>query len=270
MEGKILKIGGSVLTHKDRHSELNRDAVVQIAKEIRTWLINNANNKLILISGGGSFGHPLAKEYKINEPTTNKNSIGFIKTIVNMSSMAQMLTNIFIDSGVPLFPITPSSIFISKGGRIYKYFLDTLVTAFEYGFIPFLWGDAIIDINHKCRILSGDQINAFLFEMFDFSEILYGTNVDGVLSGNPLKDNKIATIEQINDNNISQVMDLLSGVTYEDVTSGMEGKLQEIINITKRPVRSVIFNAEIPGNIYKALSHERVGTEVYLNMLNSK
>ena len=58
----LLKLGGSLLTNKNKPFSIREDVVRNAVQQII-----EANDKLILIHGGGSFGHPLAKKYKISK-----------------------------------------------------------------------------------------------------------------------------------------------------------------------------------------------------------
>ena len=58
----LLKLGGSLLTDKDKPNSIRKDVVKSAIQQII-----NADEKIILIHGGGSFGHPLAKKYNISE-----------------------------------------------------------------------------------------------------------------------------------------------------------------------------------------------------------
>ena len=56
----ILKIGGSVLTDKNKISAPKPEEIARMAREIS----DGKNTKLVLIHGAGSFGHHQAKEYR--------------------------------------------------------------------------------------------------------------------------------------------------------------------------------------------------------------
>ena len=47
-----------------------------------------------------------------------------------------------------------------------------------------------------------------------------------------------------------------------DVTGGMKGKLQELLDLADMGIDSVIFNAAKEGNIVRALQGESIGTRV--------
>ena len=58
----LLKLGGSLLTDKNKPFFIREEVVKSTIQQII-----NANEKVILIHGGGSFGHPLAKKYNISK-----------------------------------------------------------------------------------------------------------------------------------------------------------------------------------------------------------
>jgi len=68
----LLKLGGGLLTDKNNPLSIREDVVKSAVKQII-----DANEKIILIHGGGSFGHPLAKKYSISNgiDTTIPNQI---------------------------------------------------------------------------------------------------------------------------------------------------------------------------------------------------
>jgi len=262
---RILKIGGSVITYKDKYSELNTMSIKNIILEIKRWLEEANDTKLVFISGAGSFGHPLAHKYMLNkESIDNKDSLCFLQTTTNMQRMGNIIANVFQKKGIPLFPIQPSSIFITDKGRIVDCYLKSIIIAIKNNQIPFLWGDSVFDMSHRYRILSGDQISTYLYEKLNASDILFGTNVDGIYTENPFKNKYAKIIPEVNDENYKEVLEYLSHSSYVDVTQGMRGKLEEIYAIKKRPVRCVIYNAGLKNNTYKALRGEKIGTTIFL------
>ena len=58
----LLKLGGSLLTDKNQPYSLRKDILRSSVRQII-----DADEKLILIHGGGSFGHPIAKTYRLTE-----------------------------------------------------------------------------------------------------------------------------------------------------------------------------------------------------------
>ncbi|MBS7631517.1 amino acid kinase, partial [Candidatus Bathyarchaeota archaeon] len=59
----ILKLGGSVVTEKDKPVTPNKENIKRLSREIA----EAGEGELILIHGGGSYGHPVADEYNLSE-----------------------------------------------------------------------------------------------------------------------------------------------------------------------------------------------------------
>ena len=59
----ILKIGGSAITDKAEEAQPKTDIINRLAEEIKRADLDN----LIVVHGGGSFGHPTAAKYGIKD-----------------------------------------------------------------------------------------------------------------------------------------------------------------------------------------------------------
>ena len=59
----VLKIGGSVITDKNGELAARTQEMSRLVEEIRKANVQN----LIIVHGGGSFGHPVAQQYAIKE-----------------------------------------------------------------------------------------------------------------------------------------------------------------------------------------------------------
>ena len=258
----ILKIGGSVITHKDAaHPTLNTPQVRRIAEEIARWLRESAQG-LILVTGAGSFGHPLAHAYQLNAPHADKDALGFVRTTATMLGMGAQVAAAFHALDVPLCPLSTAALFATAEGRIRAWHAAPVLGALEAGLIPYLWGDAVFDHAHRYRILSGDQIVTFLAAELEIGAILYGTDVDGVYTADPHRDPHAEHIPAIDDANYARIRRRLRASTHTDVTGGMHGKIAELYRTPRRPLRAVIYDATRAGSTYRALSGQPVGTRL--------
>ena len=257
---KILKLGGSVITHKGGDSVLNHDVVRHIAHDVNAWLRGSDTRRLVLVAGGGSYGHPLAARYDINAPHASKDPLGFLRTITNMQRLGTHVARVLHEYEIPVLPIPPSSLFVTSGGRINESYLMPVFKALDRHLVPFLWGDAVFDDLHNCRILSGDQLVTFLAAELGAEAFLFASNVDGIYSSDPSQDPHAEVIPLVTDDNYAQVQTVLGASQHTDVTHGMWGKVEEIRAVPLRPVRCVIFNGLEPGYTYRALLGEQIGT----------
>ena len=254
----LLKVGGSVLTKKDAESAANMERIRGISEEIALWW--NNSKRLILVLGAGSFGHPFAEKYDLNEEVPHKSPIGFSETTASMRKLSIIVAEELIALDVPIFPLQPSCFFLLKEGRIFRGDSSIVLHALDRGLLPLLWGDVVMDTEHTYRILSGDQIMSYFYENLPSDRMLFGTNVDGILA----EEGTNHVIERLEDSDFSFIKEVAGGSRCVDVTGGMKGKLLEIWKTQKRPLEALIFNASIEGNISKALMGQKIGTRITL------
>ncbi len=241
----ILKIGGSVLTDKNKVSAARPDAIARIAREIGEF--NSPG--LILVHGAGSFGHHQAKEYRLKDGLNDESIKGILPTHNAVKSLNRMILDALEMSGVDALPVHPLSSCTLNNGRIEHMCMDVIERMLHSEIVPVLHGDVAMDRTRGVDILSGDQIVTYLAEKLHADRVGIGTNVDGVLAAGRV-------IKKITPANSNEVNSLLSGSGGVDVTGGMQGKIAELMALAKAGIPSRVFNAEKPGNIVGFLKND--------------
>ena len=250
----VLKLGGSVITDKERPMTADRIAIGRLAEEVAL----SGVRELIIVHGGGSFGHPLAEKFKIAEGFKEEPQLlGFSKTHRAMMELNGMIVNALLEQGVPALPLPPSSFIITHDGRIKALNLEVLRSSLERGFVPVLYGDAVLDDVRGFTILSGDQLSARLALELGASRLIFGVDVDGVYTSNPKLDLEARLLEVLRLEEMEDVA-RVGGATSTDVTGGMLRKIREALPVVEAGIPVVILNAGRPHNIFKALRGERV------------
>jgi isopentenyl phosphate kinase len=251
---KLLKLGGSVVTKKDERLTINTEHIRRLTQEIKKTL----PQKIVIIHGGGSFGHPIAKEYKINEGYSSQHQlIGFSKTHQAMVSLNSKIVNKLIDAGIPAFGVSPSSYIITENSRIKKIDVKILKELINLGLIPILYGDAVIDEKQGFAILSGDQLAVEIAKKIKAKRLIFGTDIDGVYTADPKLDSRAKLIDMISISEIDE-RTKIHGSLNTDVTGGMFGKIQEASEAARTDIEVLIVNALEPDIIRKALLGEKV------------
>ncbi len=253
----ILKLGGSILSDKNIPYSVKWDNLERIAMEIKNALnyYKNQNKeiKLILVHGGGAFGHPVAKKY-LKIENGKKIFINMDKGFWDIQKAMRRFNNIVIDIlqsyDIPAVSIQPSS-FVVFGDKLI-FDISAIKEMIKRNLIPVIHGDITVDNKNGYKIISGDDIVPYLANELKADLILYATDVDGVLI-----DNK--PIKKIDEKNINEILRYLSGSNSIDVTGGMRYKIEMI---RKNKCRGFIFNGNKPSNIYKALLGDVEGTEI--------
>ncbi|MBY9007264.1 MAG: type 2 isopentenyl-diphosphate Delta-isomerase [Candidatus Lokiarchaeota archaeon] len=254
----LLKLGGSLLTEKNKPFSLRKDVIKNAVNQI-----GRSNKKLIIIHGGGSFGHPLAKKYSISKGINNsiENQImGLSETHDAMNKLNSYVISEFLDQLIPAISIQTSSIFLKKSHEYLIKTVDIIETYLKLGLIPILYGDIVVEKSGNFSILSGDQIILELcnnLNKFKVEKVIFTTETDGIyINENDSTDNtKLATeihykdLDNINLANLGQKI---------DVTGGMKGKIDSIKKICDLNIPVQIINGLKPNYILKALKSEKI------------
>ena len=255
----LLKLGGSLLTDKNKpffiREEVTKSTIQQII---------DANEKVILIHGGGSFGHPLAKKYSISKGLDNSipNQIfGLTETHQAMIKFNSYLVNLFLERNYPVLSIQPSSIFIKNAENVITKSIDIIETALDLNILPILYGDIIFDKQGSFSIISGDQIISELCEnlqKYCVSKVIFAIETDGIfINDGDSKDKNVKLASKIFSSELDD-LDLADLEKKIDVTGGIEGKIDFIKQICKFNVPIQLINGLKENYVYNSLKNEKV------------
>jgi len=252
----VLKIGGSVITRKEKPFTANLPAIKRLAREIFQANVS----QLIIIHGGGSFGHPLAKQHSIKEGYRGEDTqlLGFSKTHQAMVILNKLVVGALIQHNIPVVAVSPSSCVVTKSGRIATIMEEPLKRLLKTGFVPVLYGDAVLDSELGFTILSGDQLSASLAMLFNAERILMGIDVDGLFTADPKSVASASLIAHCTLHELKKMQKEVKGANTTDVTGGMLGKITELTPAIEKGIPALIVNAAKPKNVYKALRGEKV------------
>jgi isopentenyl phosphate kinase len=249
----VLKIGGSVLTDKNgelaaRTAEMNR-----LVDEIQRANVQN----LMIVHGGGSFGHPVAEKYGIKEGFKEENQkIGFAETHHVMTVLNGLFMDALVWCNVPAVSITPSSCITTRKGRIQTFDETPLKKLTKMGFVPVMYGDAVFDMDLGFTILSGDQLVSYLATRFNAERIIIGVDVDGLYDADPKVEKSAKMHKHLTLAELKMLQNKICKPTACDVTGGMLGKITELMPAIEQGIPTVIVNATKPNYIYRALKRE--------------
>jgi isopentenyl phosphate kinase len=251
----ILKLGGSVITIKAQPYTANSDAIKRLAGEI-----HRADVKpLIIIHGGGSYGHPTAAKYRIKEGyKVQSQAMGFSETHQAMVTLNKMVLDVLIKEGVPAVTVQPSAFILTEKGRIRSMETEVILTLLELGITPVLYGDVVLDSTLGFTILSGDQLVSAIAIKLGADRIIMGIDVDGLYTANPKVDLSAHLIPHLTPQELRSLRQKIGEVRVTDVTGGMTGKMLELMPAVAQGIKAIIVNASKPSNLYKVLKGEKV------------
>jgi isopentenyl phosphate kinase len=242
----ILKIGGSVATHKDK---LGFSVRTDLLKKIALSIKKSQTKKdfdLILIHGAGSVGHQLVRKYNLNFGL--KESAENLKNSLKICHAIQKLDNaifeIFISHGVNIFPIHTASTIIQKDKGIIHCHTKIIDESLAKNCIPILYGEMVFDKILGMSPCSGDAIASFLAKKFRAQKIFFASDINGIFNMDPHLHKDAKLIENIN---LSEIWNndriKITGSHSVDVTGGLLGKIKSLDLKHEKSLQSIeIFN----------------------------
>jgi isopentenyl phosphate kinase len=250
----LIKLGGSVITHKEEAFSPNLSNLYKIAKVLSDFW-KETKTKMCIVHGGGSYAHAVATRYATPSTFYSKNKLGISLVTWSVRKLNDRVIESFVDYNIPVFPLQTSamvSIYDSKL-RINQQIIETLVSS---GWIPVLHGDVLPDTREP-RIVSGERVMELLCGIFDVKKIIVCTITNGVLLN--LEKPEEGVIKLINPENIQSVSQKLQDSLAIDVTGGMKDKVRVLYDIaTKHGVPSQIINGTNPLTLRDCLRDKHV------------
>jgi len=255
---QIVKLGGSVVTVKDMPMTADHANVKRLAEEIKAaW-----PTPLVVIHGGGSFGHPVAEKYGIADGfTSERQVIGFTRTHQAMVALNTIIVDALLDEGIPALSVAPSAFIATYDGRMPRGDFENIGRLVVKGMLPVLYGDAVIDKSRGFSILSGDQLAVRLAVSMGANRLIFGVDVDGVYTSNPKLAPQARLIDRLSLEKLEGFVEIGKALTT-DVTGGMLGKVSEARVAVEAGIEVRMVNATKPGVILKALRGEPVAGTV--------
>ncbi len=259
MQRVVVKLGGSMITYKDKPLKPRINDINRISREI-SEILNEV--KLCLVHGGGSFGHYIAKKYGIYNGIPRL-KLGLSILELEMRRLNLIIANSLINHGVPVLPFSPSNIFITRERKIKEFFKESIVRALEWGYVPLLYGDYVFDDFSGSAILSGDQICLELAKLINAEKIIFCLDVAGVYDKDPKKHNDAKLLKELKYEDLAEILKGMSK-GEEDVTGGIFNKLSVAYEAAKNGIKCIFING-LSHNMIKRAIFEKdfVGTVVY-------
>lgn len=256
----LLKLGGAVITDKKKPYTPKKETIKRLAREIKEAR-ERKKFDLILGHGSGSFGHTSASIYETKKGFIRKDSVyGFCLVQNDASTLNRIVTEIFLKSGLKVFSLQPSAFIITRSSKIIFFNTRIILKLLEYGIIPIVYGDTIVDLEKGCTILSTEDILTYLAKKLKPKKILFGSAEEKIYIKSPSGKKKF--LEQIDKKNWKEIKKYLLPSEGIDVTGGMLHKVEKAIELAKLGFEIRIFSETRKDNLKKILLGEKLGTEI--------
>ena len=250
----VLKLGGSVITHKDEPETVDEESLARACDVIAAFLAdgesepNGEHRQLVLVHGGGSFGHHHAAEHGVTSTEGTDNTQVLTAIHRAMGELNDTVLDALHDRGVPALPVRPLSM-AHRDENGLSFPAIQFEAMLSEGFVPVTHGDVVVHESTGGTVLSGDDIVVSLADALGADRVGLCSTVPGVL------DESGAVVPAID--SYEEVAAILGESDSTDVTGGMAHKVRQLLDLD---APASVFDIE---SLERFLHDERAGTLVY-------
>jgi isopentenyl phosphate kinase len=259
----FLKLGGSLITDKTRPYTPRLEKLDAIAVQIAAVLHENADLRLVLGHGSGSFGHTAASQFDTRHGVSGQSAWhGFAEVWYQASALNRLVLEALRRAKVPAITISPAASVTAHDGKILVWDQYPIKSALSNGLVPIIHGDAVFDDFLGGTILSTEDLFAHLALGLHPDRILLAGLEEGVWANFP---ERKRLFKEITPGELTKQVKGLKGSEGVDVTGGMLSKVTEMLLLVEKvPGLEVsIFSGEGPDNVRAALLGQNQGTRLH-------
>lgn len=256
----FLKLGGSLITEKDKPHSPRKEMIFRLAAEIHDAQLALPQHQFIIGHGSGSFGHVPAKHYKTRHGVrTREEWAGFVEVWRQARDLNQIMMDAFAQAGIQAIAFPPSAIIQSAGGKTASIQTEPIQSALRAGLTPVVGGDVIFDVINGGTIFSTEDVFMALAPFIHPDRILLCGKDEGVCEDFP---DCTRIVSKITPATRLLLHESLNGSLSIDVTGGMREKVDLMLTmVEKNPAcQAVIFSGQKPGNLYEVMTGKIHGT----------
>jgi len=253
----VIKLGGSLITDKERDATARRDVLARLAREIAAAR-EVSPHAFLLSHGSGSFGHAAAARHGLRDTVRAHTQLrGVAETQDQAHRLHRIVIEELLGAGLAPFSLAPSSFLVAEAGRPVEVAIEPLLRALALGLMPVTFGDVVIDRSRGASICSTETVVTALAPRLaaaacPITTVFWMGATPGVL------DAAGRTIPEITPDNVEAVLALASGAAGTDVTGGMRHRVETAWALAGQGVPSLILDGLTPGTLDRALRGEEV------------
>lgn len=246
----FLKIGGTLITDRDKPKTPLLDNIHSIANQIAAAYKENPKLKILLGHGAGTYGHILAHKYHIRNGVTSPDGWnGFHGTWYEASELNRIFVEALREASLPAITIEPLSSIITKNREVISWDIKPIKAALTNNFLPVIYGNVIFDEKIGGTVLSTEEMFLHLSTLLRPKRILLAGIEQGVWADFPSRNQIVSKISK------KEELDNLENLYGNDLTGGIVGKVNIFYNLCANiPGLSVfIFSGKSNDSIKNAL-----------------
>ena len=239
----LVKIGGSVITDKSRPFSLNHNHLDRLASALASYV-----GRLVIVHGGGSYAHPLAKKYGLTPQPTKIEPQAVTLTRLAVLTLHNEIVLSLLKAGIFAYSIQPLCILHRSSAEILNNVLSSNLT-------PVTYGD-VISTETGSYVISGDKLMHIVASILKPHRVIFTVDVDGLYDTNPQSGR---LLKEVSPNWLPEH----SGEVGFDVTGGIVGKVKEAQKIASMGLDVYFVNGLYPERVLKVLcGEETIATRI--------
>ncbi|WP_299491112.1 isopentenyl phosphate kinase [uncultured Shewanella sp.] len=230
----IIKLGGSIITDRQKPYTLEKETCRHLIKKIKK-LKQQSTRPIVLILGGGSFGHPSVHQYNLANAGSYSNLQQFSRLTLSLYQLVQEFMEVGYEESVDFSPFQSNSLFVSRNGQIERVFDDPITNCFKLNHIPLLTGGVAFDLEKGQMIFGSDRVPELIATMYPSGQSIFVSDIDGVYDAS-----KNQIYKRITPTDYEAICHSIFESQKLDVTNGMQGKVDSAMRLVHLGVESVI------------------------------
>ena len=236
----LIKLGGSIITNKEKPLSPRKKSIDKIVRALK-----KIDESIIVVHGGGSYGHYWSVKYNMHTKPANYNTHGISVVKNSMVELNKIILDSFLKNKLNPYCLPPTDFIFGNKPIIKK--VKEIEKIAKTNLIPITFGDALWFGKKKSYILSGDKIMSVLANILKPRLCVFVLNVDGLYSDPKTK-------KLIHELKGKKPLIIKSS---KDVTGGMKRKVDEATKISKNGVNVFFVNGNKPERIVEAVKRKK-------------
>lgn len=262
----VIKLGGALLTDKQRPFTLRQSILNQVAAEVKAGLAAGLIDQLLLVHGVGSFGHPPVLQHKLHKGfKAPEQLIHLTYTQNKVYQLRLAVAEAFHAAGLAVSIIMPSSCMAATGTILKTSCLDAVTGFLDLDMVPLIGGDILVDDQLGFCVYGGDKIAVDLALHFAAARLIFATAVNGIYDKDPQIFPEAKLIKQFSLGNMTDASIKLDGQQQADASGAMGGKLTAVLparNAIAAGLQVHVLSMIEAGSLLALLNGGGVGTQV--------
>jgi isopentenyl phosphate kinase len=257
----LVKIGGSLITDKNKPFSLKKKALETIALEVKRAMGEEV--LLVVGHGAGSFAHVPAKKYQTKAGFIDEESRrGMVEVADVAAQLNRIVVKELIGAKVDAVSMSPLTMMTAEDFELKRVCTDSIEQVLSKGLLPVVYGDVVMDEAKGWTIFSTERVLGYLAialkeKGYDVQKIIHCGQTNGVY------DLEGQTIPLITPTSIGQYKRALNGSGGTDVTGGMIHKVEEALRMAEQGIPGLIIDGIEHGSLAAAIAEKPVvGTRV--------